>query len=164
MEALIRHLYVSPGHNYFGHHGHPAGTDPIIEVPELRCRAGRGIEGDRFFDHQPDYEGQITFFSWEDYLEIREAMATPEIKPGVFRRNVIIEGLDLPALEGRRFEVQGVRFEGATKKTRMCYWMDQAVAPGLEEKFKNRGGLRARILSDGRLTPGPARFGLSPAS
>ena len=57
----IRHLFISPGHNYFGHHGQPAGRHPIIEVPEIECVAGRGVRGDRFFDFKEDYKGQITF-------------------------------------------------------------------------------------------------------
>ena len=34
--------------------------------------------------------------------------------------------------------------------------MNEAVAPGAEELMKGRGGLRARILSDGMLRCGPA--------
>ena len=45
----VRHLYISPGHNYFGHHGQPAGTHPVIEVDRLECVSGRGLRGDRFF-------------------------------------------------------------------------------------------------------------------
>ena len=44
--VIIRHLFVSPGHNYFGHHGEPAGEHPIHEVASVVCRAGRGLEGD----------------------------------------------------------------------------------------------------------------------
>ena len=29
----ILHIYLSPEHNFYGHHGMPAGTAPVIEVP-----------------------------------------------------------------------------------------------------------------------------------
>jgi hypothetical protein len=67
VEANIRQIFISPGHNYFGHHGKPAGEDPTVEVDAIQCVAGSGIEGDRFFDFKPDCKGQITFFSWGDF-------------------------------------------------------------------------------------------------
>ena len=61
----VRHLFIWPGHNYFGHHGQSPDTHAVMEVDAVECAAGRGIRGDRFFDYKPDYKGQITFFAWE---------------------------------------------------------------------------------------------------
>ncbi len=146
----IRHLFISPAHNYFGHHGQPPGTEPMVEVPEVECRAGLGLVGDRFFDYKPDYKGQITFFAWEDLLQLWEVLGTPERDPAATRRNVLVEGAALQEWVGREFEVQGVRFLGS-EECRPCYWMDRAFAPGAEAWLRGRGGLRARILSDGTL-------------
>ena len=66
----LLHLYLSPEHNYFGHHGQPAGKAPMIEVPELKLVAGQGIEGDRFFGFKKDYKGQVTFFEEEIYQSL----------------------------------------------------------------------------------------------
>lgn len=146
----IRHLYISPGHNYFGHHGKPAGENPIVEVPRIHCVAGRGIEGDRFFDYKPGYKGQITFFAWEEYARLCTQFAVHDRSPAVFRRNVITADVDLASLIGREFEIQGVCFLGHSECT-PCYWMDRAFAPGAEASLRGRGGLRAQILSDGDL-------------
>lgn len=183
----IEHLFVSPGHNFFGHYGKPPGEHPTVAVPRVECVAGRGIRGDRFFDHKEDYKGQITFFAMEVYEELlrtlpvepqqpptqgaegsgagtegrtepasRRAPASrsgPASRPGpeVFRRNVLTRGVDLNTLIGREFEIQGVRFEGAAECS-PCFWMDRAFAPGAEEALEGRGGLRARIRTDGELT------------
>jgi hypothetical protein len=64
-EIRIQHLYVSAAHNFFGHHGRAAGTNPIIECAEIQCVAGRGIVGDRFFNGRPNHAGQITFLRWK---------------------------------------------------------------------------------------------------
>lgn len=146
----IRHLYISPGHNFFGHHGTPPGTHPMLEVPEVRCLAGRGLEGDRFLDFKPGYKGQVTFFSHEVFEELCVRFDVREKTPAAFRRNIVVSDADLNALIGREFKVQGVRFAG-TQESAPCYWMDQAFAPGTEEALKGRGGLRARILTDGVL-------------
>ena len=146
----LRHLFVSPGHNYFGHHGAPAGESPLLEVEEVDCRAGLGLVGDRFFDYKENYKGQVTLFDWDTFLQLRQDLGLPELSPGVLRRNLIVEGLCLPALIGKEFELQGLKLEGV-EECRPCYWMDQAVKPGTEAWMKGRGGLRCRILSDGRL-------------
>ena len=62
---MIERLFISPGHNYFGHHGKPADQRALIEVAEIECVAGCGIRGDRFFDYKDNYQGQITFFAAE---------------------------------------------------------------------------------------------------
>jgi MOSC domain-containing protein YiiM len=146
----IRHLFISPGHNFFGHHGQEAGKNPLLEVGEIECVAGRGIRGDRFFDYKEDYKGQITFFSSEVFEGVCRSLAAGEKSPGVARRNVITQGIDVNSLIGRRFSIQGVEFEGVCE-CKPCYWMDQAIAPGAEEALQGRGGLRAKILSNGSL-------------
>ena len=147
---VIRHLFISHGHNFFGHHGQPAGLNPVIETPDVECVAGKGLRGDRFFEYQEDYKGQITFFSLEVLHSVCEALSIPVPSPGVVRRNVIVDGVDLNHFVGKRFALQGVQFEGICE-CKPCYWMDQAIAPGAEKLLQGMGGLRAKILTDGIL-------------
>jgi MOSC domain-containing protein YiiM len=146
----VRHLYVSPGHNFFGHHGREPDSNPALEVAEIECVAGRGIRGDRFFDYKQNYKGQITFFSQEVFDALSAELQLSDKSPGLTRRNVILEGMDLNSFIGRDFEIQGVKFRGVAECS-PCYWMDQAFAPGAEKFLQNRGGLRAQILSSGIL-------------
>ena len=154
----VRHLYISPGHNYYGHHNQPAGTHPIIEVNQVECVAGRGLRGDRFFDYQENYKGQITFFTAEIIAALKRELNLADATPAATRRNVITEGADLNTLIGQEFEIQGVRFVG-TEECRPCYWMNSAFrAERAENWLQGQGGLRARILTDGilRRDPSPA--------
>jgi MOSC domain-containing protein YiiM len=146
----ICHLFISSGHNFVGHHGREPDTHPMIEISEIECVAARGIRGDRYFDFKDDYKGQITFFSVEVFDELCSAMQIHDCSPALARRNVITRGVDLNDLIGQEFELQGVRFLG-TEECRPCYWMDSAFAPGAHEFLKCRGGLRAKILTDGLL-------------
>jgi len=150
---MIRHLFLSPGHSYYGHHGGPSADHPIQEVDEIECVAGSGVRGDRFFDYKPDYKGQITFFAWEVLEALWEKFGIPSEarNPAATRRNVVTEGIDLNGMIGREFEIQGVRFRGS-EECRPCYWMNEAFRnPEAEAWLKGRGGLRARILTDGIL-------------
>lgn len=143
-------LYISPGHNFFGHHGRAPGKNPILEVAEVECVAGHGLKGDRFFDYKPGYSGQVSFFAQEIHDELCGSFNLNEIPTSVYRRNVVTHGRDLNELIGQEFEVQGVKFFGYSE-CKPCYWMDQAVAPGAEKWLRGKGGLRARILSNGPL-------------
>jgi len=143
-------LFISLGHNFFGRHEQPAGTHPTIEVAEVECVAGRGIKGDRFFDFKENYKGQITFFSQEVFEAMSAELKLSGKHPGLSRRNVTSEGGDLNSLVGQEFEIQGVKFLG-TAECSPCHWMDAVFAPGAEHFLQRRGGLRAKILSDGQL-------------
>jgi hypothetical protein len=151
-QADLLEIWISPGHDFRGHFGGPRGDHGITAVPEVECVAGMGLRGDRYFGHKQDFKGQVTFFDAAAIQAVREHFAMPDLSGAVFRRNLIVQGVDLTAWVGRRFRFQGVEFEGS-EECRPCHWMDQAVAPGAEEFLKThgRGGLRARILSDGTL-------------
>ena len=146
MEVL--HIFISPGHSFAGRYGREPADQPMVEVSQIDCVAGSGIRGDRYFDHKPDYKGQITFFAFETHEWLEEHLGMYGKDPSVYRRNVITRGVDLNSLIGQEFEVQGVRFLG-TEEAKPCLWMDHAVGEGAEKALRGRGGLRARILSDG---------------
>jgi MOSC domain-containing protein YiiM len=157
---IIRQIFISPGHNYFGHHGRAPDDFPLVEVPRIECVAGRGIRGDRFFDYRDNYKGQITFFSFEVFERLAAHFDLANKSPGDLRRNVVVSGINLNDLIGEEFFIQGVRLRG-TAHCRPCYWLDQAVAPGAEEFLEGNGGLRAQILSDGAMVVGDAQFVLA---
>jgi len=146
----ICHLYISAGHNFIGHHGREPDQFPIIEVPAVECVAGRGLRGDRFFDYVENYKGQITFFSLDVFDELCGVLQLNDAVPSSVRRNVFVRHIDLNALIGKDFEVQGIHFHG-TEESRPCDWMNRAIAPGARDFLRGRGGLRARILTNGVL-------------
>lgn len=151
----IEHIFISPEHNFVGHNGREPGIAPDVEVDEVECVKGRGLRGDRYFDFKEDYKGQVTFFSMEVYEDMCARFHVADLPPSTFRRNILVRGVDLNSLIGKEFEIQGVRFSG-TQEAAPCKWMNHAFAEGAEEALKGRGGLRARILTDGTLRRGPA--------
>jgi MOSC domain-containing protein YiiM len=146
----VEHLYVSAGHRYVGRHGKKPLDFPPVEVGEVDCVAGKGLRGDRYFGHADDYKGQVTFFSMEVFELMCRELQVSDKSPSVLRRNVFVRDVDLGALIGTAFQLQGVTFEGV-EECRPCYWMDSAFAPGADAFLRGRGGLRARIMADGVL-------------
>ncbi len=150
---MIEAIYISSGHNYYGHHEKPPGTSPIETVPTAEIIQGKGIIGDRFFDYKDDYKGQVTFFQIEDYHRLCEKFGITDKSPTAFRRNILTKGVDLPSLIGKEFTIGSVQFLG-TQEAKPCYWMEQAFCPGAEKALQGHGGLRAKALTSGPLKIG----------
>lgn len=153
MKVNIKNIYISQGHNYFGRYGKGSLNYSIIEKSSVELHAAKGIVGDRFYDYEPDYKGQITFFDWQVYLAVSEEFSEHEFTPQSFRRNIILDGIDLNCLIGKRFTINGVEFVGMCECS-PCFWMDEACGEGTHQSLIGRGGLRARIINDGELSVG----------
>ena len=153
--ASLLHIFISHGHDYWGRQGEGRMQHGITSVPEVECVAGQGLRGDRYFGYRADFKGQVTFFAAEAVSEIREAFKLPKLPASIFRRNLIVQGVDLRQWLGQRFTFQGIHFEG-TQECKPCDWMNRVVAPGTEEFMKRhfRGGLRAKVLTSGTLRAG----------
>lgn len=149
----VTHLFISPGHNYYGRHGKGSEDHEILDCEEITLVAGRGVENDRFFDYKEDYKGQVTLFDLVTYERVMSEFELPDLEPSAFRRNVVIKGLDLNDLIGASFRLGGLELSGS-EEAKPCYWMDEACAPGVENFLRGSGGLRCRITMGGRLTKG----------
>ena len=81
---------------------------PVESQPAVQLRAGCGIVGDRHYRRNAKPEEQITLIE-------SEAIATynrehkQQVEPHTLRRNVLTEGVDLNALEGREFLLGNIR-------------------------------------------------------
>jgi len=155
LNAKLVSIWISDGHDFKGRHEQTRLDHGVREVSEVRCVTGLGLEGDRYFGFRPDFKGQVTFFDFEVVAAVRKQFELPDLSASIFRRNLIVQGADLADWVGKRFRFQGVEFEG-TEECKPCYWMDEAVRPGVNEFLETgfRGGLRARILTDGILKTG----------
>ena len=151
----IKQIFLSPAHNFVGHDFEAPDHHPAHEVASVEAVAGKGLRGDRYFDHRDDYIGQATFFSWEVFQDLEAAASSPLRDPSVFRRNVIISGLPLKDLIGQRFAIAEVVMEG-TQHCKPCRWMDKAYGAGALASLRGRGGLRVKILEGGTLRTGAA--------
>jgi molybdopterin synthase catalytic subunit len=151
-QAKLLEIWISDGNDFRGRHEKGRLEHSIRSVPRIECVAGMGLRGDRYFGYKPEFKGQVTFLDAAAVEAVREKFSMPGLSSSVFRRNLVVSGIDLGDWVGKRFRFQGIEFE-ASEECKPCYWMDQVVGPGAEEFLKHhfRGGLRARILSDGEL-------------
>ncbi len=155
----IEHIYVSPAHNYFGKPKDGPGLHLTTDVEEVEVRAGRGLVGDRYYGVPAHYEAQVTFFAGEVFDALLAEFGRDDLAPILTRRNIVTRGANLNQLIGEEFTLEtgsgAVNFVG-TKPCSPCAWMDAMLGEGAHAFLRGRGGLRARILSNGTLRRGPA--------
>jgi MOSC domain-containing protein YiiM len=77
------------------------------------------------------------------------------------RRNLVVSGVNLLALKGRRFLVGEAMLEG-TGPCHPCSRMEEALGPGGLNAMRGHGGLNARVLQGGLIRLGAAVWVLGP--
>ena len=141
---IIRHLFISPGHNFFGRHGQAAGEHTLCTMNEIECVAGHGLSGDRFYDYGDNYKGQITFFASEVFEDVCRRLGVQMKSPSVARRNVVTAGIDLNSLIGKLHHPgRGVR-RGLRMQALLLDGLRNCAGGG--KALQGRGGLRANPL------------------
>ena len=127
-------------------------------VDRIRAVPGKGLEGDRYFRESGTYSDrpgpgrEVTLIE----SEAIEAMARDNqitIPAGATRRNVTTRGAPLNHLVGQEFEVGGVRLLGI-KLCEPCSHLEGLTQKGIIAGLVHRGGLRAKILTDGEIRVG----------
>jgi hypothetical protein len=128
-------------------------TELPDSVERATAVAGRGLEGDRYF------EGAGTFSGWPGERDLTliaaEAVDDVGLEPGDARRNVVVRGVDLDGLVGRRFRIGAVECEGL-ELAPPCKHLAQLTRPDVLKGLAGRGGLRAAITEGGEIAVGDA--------
>lgn len=138
----------------------PARAVPMREVGHADARAGAGLEGDRYAGGSG--KRGLTLIQAEHLPAIAALSGRDDVPPALLRRNVVVAGLPLAALKGRRFRIGTAVFEG-TGDCDPCSNMESALGPGGFNAMRGHGGLCARIVEGGRFAVGDAVVPLEPA-
>jgi MOSC domain-containing protein YiiM len=145
MAGFVVSLYIAP----FAH-------APMNLVTTAHLVPGRGIEGDRFYDHcgNEDASGdvvyEVTLVEQEAIQYLREGKSLAE--PGASaRRNIVVQGCSLKELVGRTFCIGEVTLQGLERHD-TCFSedIDQVDACTMLRS----SDLGARILTEGMISIG----------
>ncbi|HZX76551.1 MOSC domain-containing protein [Lysobacter sp.] len=123
------------------------------EVQQVVAETGAGLVGDRYSGGSG--KRGITLIQAEHLPVIAALSGHESVQPATLRRNLVVSGLPLIALKGRRFRVGEVLLEG-TDECDPCSRMEAALGPGGFNAMRNHGGLCARILEGGTIRLGDA--------
>jgi len=145
MEGYVVALYIAP----MAH----ASMNPVTMAHLV---PGRGIEGDRFFDHR-EHEGasgdivdDVTLVEQEALMHLREEQTHGN--PGASaRRNIVVDGCSLKEFVGRTFRIGEVTLLGIARHD-ACYSEVSSQADACNMlRFSDLG---AQILTEGMISVG----------
>jgi hypothetical protein len=115
-------------------------SEALMPVGSVAALAGKGLRGDRHFCADGAKPGQA--------LTLIEAEALEDVglTGAQSRRQVVVRGVRLNDLVGRRFRVGDVECAGV-ELCEPCLHLQQLTRPGIIKDLIHRGGLNADILT-----------------
>ncbi|TML29625.1 MAG: MOSC domain-containing protein [Actinobacteria bacterium] len=144
MAGRVEGIYIAAEHGEL-----PAPVDSVC------ARAGRGLEGNRYFFEGDAPSGTALTLIAAEAVEALEREHGISIEPRESRRNVVTRGIDVNELVGKRFRVGSVECQG-TQLCEPCTTLQAMTQPGIIKGLAHRGGLNADILGDGEISVGDA--------
>lgn len=148
MSATVEYIFITPN-----------GSQSMQRLPEVRALAGCGLEGDRYCQGTGYWTPfgdvcEATLISGED-LDYIESELGLKVKSGEHRRNIVVRGMDLSSLAGKRFRVGDALLEYDRPRP-PCRHVQEMTDPGMTRALVNRGGHCARVIEGGHIREGDA--------
>jgi MOSC domain-containing protein YiiM len=131
------------------------GAGPITALGEVEAAAGKGLQGDRYFQATGTYSDTPGTGRQVTLIE-REALAAAardygiSLQPGQSRRNIETVGVALNHLVGKEFFIGQVRLRGM-RLNEPCGHLAKLTKRGVVKALTHRGGLRADIIEGGTI-------------
>jgi len=130
---------------------------PTQALAQVVAIPGAGLEGDRyalklgtFYKAEPDHE--LTLIEAEAIEALRRDYQV-ELASGDARRNIVTRDVPLNHLVGREFAIGEVRIRGI-RLCEPCDHLRKLTGKPLLKGLLHRGGLRAQILTQGKISVG----------
>jgi MOSC domain-containing protein YiiM len=136
------------------------GATAMRSVGQVRAVAGRGLEGDRYFNELGTYSNHpgtgrhVTLVEIEAIESLKRDYDV-DMAPGLSRRNIVTRGVALNHLVEREFSIGQVILRGA-RLCEPCSHLEKLTRQGVMRGLIHRGGLRAEIMTGGIIRIGDA--------
>ncbi|WP_434679679.1 MOSC domain-containing protein [Pseudomonas sp. R1-18] len=128
----------------------PASRAEMLELEAVEARREAGLTGDHARPG-PRNARQVTLIQWEHLAVVGSLLGRPAESPIVpqdLRRNLVISGINLFSLKGRRFRVGQAIFE-TTGWCQPCAKLEQRLGHGTFQALRGHGGITARVIQSG---------------
>lgn len=124
----------------------PGRREAMVALHEALANAGQGLEGDRY---RSSGARQVTLLQWE-HLAALSSLTGRAVTPELLRRNLVVKGINLLALKGRRFKIGSAVFQ-MTGLCQPCSRMEEVLGSGGYNAMRGHGGVTAGILESGMI-------------
>jgi MOSC domain-containing protein YiiM len=123
-----------------------------VSVEMAEAAVGTGLTGDRFTG-TAESKRQVTLIQLEHLGVIAALLSRAELDPGLLRRNIVVTGINLLALNGAEFRIGNALLQG-TGGCHPCSKMEATLGAGGFNAMRGHGGITARVLEPGSIRVG----------
>ena len=128
----------------------PESRADMLELDAVEARREAGLTGDHARPGARNAR-QVTLIQWEHLAVINSLLGRTADQPILaqdLRRNLVVSGINLFSLKGRRFRVGQAILE-TTGWCQPCARLQNNLGPGTFQAVRGHGGITARVLQSG---------------
>ncbi len=134
----------------------PARRAPVEALDQALLEADRGLRGDRYASKGG--ARQVTLIAEEHLHAIARFLGREAVEPALLRRNLLVRGVNLLALKGKRFRLGKALLEHSGE-CHPCSRMEEVFGPGGYNAVRGHGGITARVVEGAAIRVGDALTG-----
>ncbi|AFK04362.1 MOSC domain containing protein [Emticicia oligotrophica DSM 17448] len=131
----------------------PTSRGEIVVVDEISVSEKQGIEGDRY--RGSNKKRQVTIIQAEHIEAVSKILKKENIDPSLLRRNIVVSGLNLLALNNLEFKI-GDAILKMTGYCHPCSRMEQNLGTGGYNAMRGHGGITCMVIKSGKIKIGDA--------
>ncbi|MBT1703123.1 MOSC domain-containing protein [Chryseosolibacter indicus] len=127
----------------------PERLKPLVVLDHVVAIHQKGLEGDRYASSG---SRQVTLIQ-DEHLKAVSSFLGRDVKPEMVRRNIVVAGINLLALKGKKFKVGEAVLE-YSGECHPCSRMETNLGLGGYNAMRGHGGITARIIKSGLIKMG----------
>ena len=128
----------------------PGRREPVRKVSSCMAIASAGLQGDRY---KSKGSRQVTLIQHEHLTVVAACLGKETVDPALLRRNIVVRGINLLTLKGKKFQIGQSIFE-YSGECHPCSRMEEVLGTGGYNAMRGHGGILARILQTGTIQEG----------
>ena len=122
---------------------------PLSVVESVTAIENQGLDGDR--SKKKGGNRQVTLIQKEHLDTIGHFLQRESIDPQLTRRNLVIKGINLLSLKGKKFKIGEAILE-YTGDCHPCSRMEENLGEGGYNAMRGLGGITAKVINSGKIS------------
>lgn len=130
----------------------PERGEQVKVLEEVEVIENQGLAGDHY-KGKADSKRHITLIQAEHLQAVASMLGRESIDPALTRRNIVVKGINLLALQSKQFQIGEAILE-TTGLCHPCSRMEENLGEGGYNAMRGHGGITARIIKGGKVRIG----------
>ncbi len=125
--------------------------ETLTKLESVFAHKGVGLEGDHY--KSKNGKRQVTLIQAEHLNSVASMIGKTDVDPGLIRRNIVISGINLLSLKGKKFQL-GDAVLSYSGECHPCSRMEENLGSGGYNAMRGHGGITCKIEESGEIKLG----------